>query len=156
MSALPAFPSPRPQLEGENSPPGQNNGNAGGSGSPPPGGVGSPSKNATRNTSASPKTKASALPSKTKQKPLPQVPSPVAPSSAPRAAGAATGDKTAATAVAGSKGEDGADVLGDQAAAGGRESRESGGCWGGSKGKVVVAVSRRVSVLRVSTAGSRR
>eukprot|EP00752_Nemacystus_decipiens_P010965 g9745.t2 len=145
----------RGQEDGENSPPGRGN-----NGAPAPGGVGSPPKNANRNTSASPKTKASALPSKKKKG-----------STSPAAASSATANTVTTTAAeatgaassSGTSSKRDSEVLSERDAAGGdgggsrvsRESKEGGGCWG-SKGKVVVAVSRRVSVLRVSTAGSRR
>ncbi|CAN0067936.1 unnamed protein product [Pylaiella littoralis] len=161
------------QENGENSPPG-----------PPPGGVGSPSKKSPRNSTSSPKTKASALPNKKKKKAFQSV-TPVAQESATATATTVTATVTAtatsespmhaANAVSSSSNnsssksmnggsskdigagvaEGGTRAAAAVAAATARESKESGGCWGNKK-KVVVAVSRRVSVLRVSTAGSRR
>lgn len=141
------------QEDGENSPPG-----------PPRGGVGSPSKNAPRNSTSSPKIKASALPNKKKKK-ASQAVTPVAQESATTTTSESPmHSATVTTSASTSKRTSGAsskDIeAGDAEKSTGaktapRDSKEGSGCWGG-KGKVVVAVSRRVSVLRVSTAGSRR
>lgn len=137
---------------------------------PAPGGVGSPSKNIPRNPVASSpnKNKASALPTKKKKKasnpgypPIPGVGGVGGATAAGSAQPSPSGGKQArkvvdsASSSARESGASGEKTGGGEGTRVHRESRESGGCWG-SKGKVVVAVSRRVSVLRVSTAGSRR
>ncbi|CAM9754180.1 unnamed protein product [Ectocarpus sp. 12 AP-2014] len=150
--------------DGENSPPMVHN-----NGGPAPGGVGSPSKNIPRNPVASSpnKNKASALPTKKKKKASNSGYPPIAAAAAaaataagsaqPNPSGVKQARKVAdsASSSARESGASGEKTGGEEGTRVHRESRESGGCWG-SKGKVVVAVSRRVSVLRVSTAGSRR
>lgn len=138
-------------------------------GGPAPGGVGSPSKNIPRNPVASSpnKNKASALPTKKKKKASNSGYPPIAVAAAAGATAAGSaqpnpsgGKQARKVADSGSSSARESGASGEKTGGGEgthvhRESRESGGCWG-SKGKVIVAVSRRVSVLRVSTAGSRR
>ncbi|CAM9282967.1 unnamed protein product, partial [Laminaria digitata] len=184
-SASQGRPSIENRQDGENSPPGGGNQLNGGNGGSPsnngsgltPGGVGSPSKKQTRNTPSTPKSKASALPSKSKKKKTPSPKSGGAnqqllPQQQQQAGGdAASYSLTAAAIDAASvpqegEGADGRVSSDKQAGGGPREGfgvglselRESGGSGkeGGGKSKVVIAVSRRVSVLRVSTAGGRR
>lgn len=149
--------SPQTQ-DGENSPPGANQlkGSPNSNGLTP-GGVGSPSKNRSRNTPETPKSKASALPSKSKKKKNTNSPA----TDARQLAGTAASD-----AVDVATGHGSGRVSSERQAACGpregfgvglRELRDSGGGGeGAGKSKVVIAVSRRVSVLRVSTAGGRR
>lgn len=155
--------------DGENSPPGGANQVNGGSpnthGGLTPGGVGSPSKKQTRNTPSTPKSKASALPSKSKKKRSPSKQQQQAASSYSLTAAAIDAASAAREREEGAQGR----VSSEKQAVGPREGfgvglselRESGGSGktageGGGKSKVVIAVSRRVSVLRVSTAGGRR
>lgn len=131
--------------DGENSPPAAKNIG------PAPGGVGSPSKNAPRHTSNSPKTKASSLPGKKK------ISSPVlvkksATPSPPKKAPVSTtveGDVSNGDAVSSGSSMEEALVGSSAPAVSDNGAKETGK-------KVVIALTRRVSVLRPSNAGAGR
>lgn len=135
--------------DGENSPPVMK------SFGPAPGGVGSPSKNAPRHTSNSPKTKASSLPGKKKISSPVRVKKPTSPSatpSPPKKAPVSTtveDDVSNGDAISSGSCMEEAVVGSSAPAVSDIGPKETGK-------KVVIALTRRVSVLRASNAGAGR
>ncbi|CAM9859795.1 unnamed protein product [Ascophyllum nodosum] len=125
-----------------------------------PGGVGSPSKNAHRHMSNSPKTKASALPTKK------NTTSPAATKQLNASNGATPSTLALNNGVTGSSSKNlsvvttsvavNSSVSDGHAPPGAGGTCEAAHGGGNKQGKVIVAVSRRVSVLRVSNAGTGR